>query len=74
MLKVQREKIQSGWKRYKSFEGEGGMGGAALVEGRPDGLDEHREGIQVGKVRDEVTVLVSVRSPEEAGSQQEGQL
>ena len=65
-MRVQREKIRSGQKRNKGFEGEGewkcriSRVGARL----------NSSSIQAGGVEEEVTVLVDVGSPEEAGTQQ----
>ena len=72
-MRVQKDKIQSGQKRDKRFEGEGGVGVLHLQRG----TGEPGSTVEVYKLEEsgeEVTVLVEVRPPEEAGSQQGGQL
>ena len=50
MVRVQREKIQSGWKKDKRFEGEGGAGALHWQRGSQMGLLSIG-GIKTGGVR-----------------------
>ena len=72
MVRVQREKIRSGPKKDKRFEGEGG-GRAVFAEGG-DGPSSAVEVYKPEKSEKEVTGLVGVGSSEEARTSQEGYL
>ena len=63
MVRVQREKIQSGWKKNERFEGEDGGASAALAQGAKWARFEAVEVYQLEESEDGVTVTVDVGSP-----------
>ena len=68
MERVHREKIQSGWKEDKRFEGEDRIGSLQRQKGAYNTVEVYK----MERIKEEDTMLVVVRSPEEPGTQQGG--
>ena len=72
-MRVLREKIRSGLKEIGGLKARVGLECCASREGE-DGQSSTVEVYKLEESKEEVTVLVDVGSPEEAGTQEGGQL